>query len=185
VCLGPGCSQGFWHGQRISVVTHRHGNIGSGGPSAAREVAADVATVARMWVAAEYDDLRRAGPERGTRIRAVLGRHVIPWFGPQTSNVADITYFMVHEWLLALVGRRSSDTAENSRRPVVASSSEADLSLREAAVAGEVSLATARRRWRDGELVGAYRDAYGHVRVPELATAALRRSKREQPIGLS
>ena len=46
-------------------------------------------------------------------------------------------------------------------------------------------MATVRRRWRDGELTGAYRDSHGSVRVPELATAALRRAKRERPVGLS
>jgi hypothetical protein len=61
----------------------------------------------------------------------------------------------------------------------------AELSLKEAAAAGQVSLATARRRWRDGELVGAYRNSYGHVRVPDLAVAALQTARREQPAGLS
>jgi hypothetical protein len=66
-----------------------------------------------MWVAATYDDLRRAGPDRGVRVRFVLDHYVIPWFGPQTSRVGDITYFMVREWLLTLVGRQRSEP----RRP--------------------------------------------------------------------
>ena len=151
-----------------------------------REVPADVASVAQMWVAATYDDLRRAGPDRGTRVRGVLDRYVIPWFGPQTSSVGDITYFMVHEWLLTLVGRQRSEPDHHPPpEGVGAPRTYRDLSLREAAEAGEVSVATVRRRWRDGELTGAYRDSHGSVRVPELATAALRRAKRERPIGLS
>ena len=60
-----------------------------------------------------------------------------------------------------------------------------ELSLREVAAMGEVSLATARRRWRDGELTGAYRDAHGHVRVPESAAAAVRKAKPNRPVGLA
>jgi hypothetical protein len=48
-----------------------------------REVRGDVASVAQMWVAAAYDDLRRAGPDRGIRVRGVLDRYMIPWFGPE------------------------------------------------------------------------------------------------------
>lgn len=47
---------------------------------------------------------------------------------------------------------------------------------------GGVSLATLRRRWRDGELPSAYRDANGQIRVSEAAAAAL--ATRERP-GLS
>lgn len=151
------------------------------------EVPDDVASVAQMWVAAAYDDLRRAGPDRGIRVRGVLDRYVIPWFGPQTSTVGEITYLMVHEWLLTLVGRQLSGVRDSQpgSEDVEASRAKGDLSLREAAEAGDVSLATARRRWRDGELSGAYRDSQGHVRVPELAAVALRRAKRERPVGLS
>jgi integrase len=152
-----------------------------------REAREDVASVAEMWVAAAYDDLRRAGPDRGIRVRGVLDRYVIPWFGPQTSTVGDITYLMVHEWLLTLVGRQPSGIRDSppGTGDVVGSKTEGKLSLREAAKAGDVSLATARRRWRDGELTGAYRDSQGHVRVPELAAVALQRAKRERPVGLS
>ena len=140
-----------------------------------------------MWVAVAYDDLRRAGPDRGAQVRGVLDRYVIPWFGPQTSGVGDISYFMVHEWLLTLVGRRRSELPDRQQRPLVlgGASPERELSLREAAAVGKVSVATARRRWRDGELSGAYRDSQGHIRVPEPATVALRRATRERPAGLS
>jgi integrase len=154
---------------------------------AVREVPDDVASVAQMWVAATCDDLRRAGPDRGTRVRGVLDRYVIPWFGPQTASVGDITYFMVHEWLLTLVGRGRSESDDRPPVPEVVGAARAyrELSLREAAEVGAVSVATVRRRWRDGELTGAYRDAHGYVRVPEPATAALRKAKRERPVGLS
>ena len=157
------------------------------GAQARREVPSDVASVSQMWVAAAYDDLRRAGPDRGAQVRGVLDRYVIPWFGPQTSGVGDISYFMVHEWLLTLVGRRRSEPADRQKSPAVlgVSSADREFSLREAAEVGQVSLATARRRWRDGELTGAYRDSHGHVRVPEPATVGLRRARRECPPGLS
>jgi len=75
--------------------------------------------MAHMWVAATYDDLRRAGPGRGTRVRGVLDRYVIPWFGPQTASVGDITYFMVHEWLLIQVGRGRSEPDDRPPKPQV------------------------------------------------------------------
>lgn len=59
----------------------------------ARECRADVASVARMWVAAAYDDLRRAGPDRAVQVRRILDAYVVPWFGPQTASVGEITYF--------------------------------------------------------------------------------------------
>jgi integrase len=154
---------------------------------ARREVPDDVASVAQMWVSAAYDDLRRAGPDRGIQVRGILDRYVIPWFGPRTTCVGDISYFMVHEWLLTLVGRRRSEPAGRQKSSVIPRQSKADreLSLREAAEVGQVSLATVRRRWRDGELSGAYRDSHGRIRVPGPATVALRRATRENPAGLS
>lgn len=46
-------------------------------------------------------------------MRRVLDSYVIPWFGSQTSTVGDITYFMVHEWLLILIGRRRGEPEES------------------------------------------------------------------------
>ena len=151
------------------------------------ELPGDVASVARVWVAAAYDDLRRAGPDRAFEVRRILDRYVVPWFGPQTTTVGDISYFMVHEWLLTLVGRRRLELADHGQVPALfgLAQTDGDLSLREAAEKAEVSLATARRRWRDGELPGAYRDSHGQVRVPEPTVAALYRAKRERPAGLS
>ena len=171
----------------------RYGWTGAVNPDAGcpatpeRELRADVASVGRMWVDAAYDDLRRAGPDRAEQIRRILDSYVLPWFGPQTSTVGDISYFMVHEWLLNLVGR-GQGTPDNSRRVPASYRGPrigGELSLRGAAAMGEVSLATARRRWRDGELTGAYRDAHGHVRVPESAAAALRKAKPNRLVGLA
>ena len=47
-----------------------------------------------------------------------------------------------------------------------------------------MSLPTVRRRWRDGELPGAYRNPKGHIRVPHAALDAVR-NKRHTPTGLS
>lgn len=60
-------------------------------------------SVARMWVAAAYDDLRRAGPGQARQVRRILDGYVLPWFAPKTTTVGDISYFMVHDWLLHLV----------------------------------------------------------------------------------
>jgi hypothetical protein len=129
-----------------------------------------------MWVAAAYDDLRRAEPDRAKQVRRIIDGYLLPWFTPQTNTVADITYFMVHEWLLTLVGRRSSQPESDRQIPVLKAVGEyREVSMREAAVAAKVSVATVRRRWRDGELVGAYRDSHGHIRVPEATAAAVRK----------
>jgi hypothetical protein len=128
-------------------------------------LADDIASVAHRWVAAAYDDLRRAGPERADQVRRLLDGYVIPWFGPQTTTVADVSYGMTHQWLLAMAGRgRTALNEPPMRTPLPPAGSEGSgppptdcqLSLRQAAVAGQVSLSTARRRWRDGELPGAY-----------------------------
>jgi integrase len=60
-----------------------------------------------------------------------------------------------------------------------------ELSLRETASLANVSVATIRRRWRAGELVGAYRDERGWVRVPAAAAESLRRATRDRPGGFS
>lgn len=138
-------------------------------------------------MAAAYDDLRRAGPDRARQVRRILDGYVLPWFAPQTSTVGDISYFMVHDWLLHLVGRGQGEPAPSApAEPLLITVGEGrELSLREAAVTARVSVSTVRRRWRDGELVGAHRDTDGRVRIPEATAVAVRRSKRERPVGLS
>ncbi len=142
-------------------------------PTEPAKLSPDVASVAKAWMAAAYDDLRRGGPERAERVRRIVDGLLVPWFAPRTTTVADVTYFMAHEWLLHLVGR---DPA-TCRAPVpVPSPDEAggeEMSLAEAAEAAGVSLPTARRRWRAGLLPGAYRDAAGQVRVPAAAVGAI------------
>ena len=78
------------------------------------ELAADFRSVADLWVATAYDDLRRAGPDRAVQVRWILERYVHPWFVPQTDTIGDVTYFMVHAWLLRLAGRPLSDPARES-----------------------------------------------------------------------
>jgi hypothetical protein len=64
-----------------------------------------------MWVAAAYDDLRRAGPDRARQVRRILDGYLLPWFAPQTTTAGEISYFMVHDWLLHLVGRGQGEPA--------------------------------------------------------------------------
>ena len=82
------------------------------GPSA---LAADIRSVGDLWVATAYDDLRRAGLDRATQVRWILNRYVNPWFAPQTGTLGDITYFMVHAWLLRLAGRPRADPGRGTR----------------------------------------------------------------------
>lgn len=149
---------------------------------AARGVAGDVASVAGMWAVAALDDLRRAGPDRAAQVRRILESYVLPWLVPRTGTVGDISYVMVHEWLLMLVGRWPGDPDECDPGPALVAVSRAarERSLRETAEAAGVSLATARRSWRYGELLGAYPDVRGHVRVPETTVAALRSAKQRR-----
>ena len=72
--------------------------------------ATDIASVGELWVTRAYDDLRRAGPDRATQVRWILSRYVNPWFEPQTSTIGEVTYFMVHAWLMRLAGRPLADT---------------------------------------------------------------------------
>ena len=125
-------------------------------------------------MAAAYDDLRRGGPERAERVRRIVEGFLVPWFAPRTATVADVTYFMAHEWLLHLVGAADPATRHAPFPvPTAGEQGRAELSLAEAAEAAGVSLPTARRRWRAGQLPGAYRDAAGQVRVPAAALGAI------------
>jgi hypothetical protein len=69
-------------------------------------------TTSPRWLAVTYNDLRRTGPDRGARIRGVLDTYMIPSSGPQTKTMGDTTYFMVHEWILMLVGRQPREETD-------------------------------------------------------------------------
>ena len=64
---------------------------------------------------AAYEDLRRGGPDRAERVRRIIDGYLVPWFAPRTTTVADVTYYMAHDWLLHLVGREH--TAKHPVRP--------------------------------------------------------------------
>ncbi|MDA8285612.1 MAG: site-specific integrase, partial [Actinomycetota bacterium] len=147
----------------------------------------DVASLAKAWMAAAYDDLRRGGPERAERVRRIVEGFLVPWFAPRTTTISDVTYFMAHEWLLHLVGRDRAEASGTLLGPPPVPGPWRDgeeLSLAQAAKAAGVSLPTARRRWRAGQLPGAYRDQSGQVRVPAAAAFAIT-VKRRAPAGLS
>ncbi len=138
-------------------------------------------------MAAAYEDLRRGGPERAERVRRIVEGFLVPWFAPRTATIAEITYFMAHEWLLHLVGRDRAQASDTALGPPPAPGryrDDEELSLAEAARAAGVSLPTARRRWRAGQLPGAYRDPTGCVRVPAAAVSSIT-TKRRAPAGLS
>ncbi len=152
-------------------------------PTEAAKLQPDVASVAKAWMAAAYEDLRRGGPGRAERVRRIVEGFLVPWFAPRTTTISDVTYFMAHEWLLHLVGR--DPAVRRAPLPVpVSEAGRAELSLAGAARAAGVSLPTARRRWRSGLLPGAYRDPAGQIRVPTAAAAAIGHIERA-PTGLS
>jgi len=146
----------------------------------------DVASVARAWMNAAYEDLRRGGPERAERVRRIVEGYLVPWFAPRTTTISDLSYLMAHEWLLHLVGRDRAGGAATSvvSMPTLDGAEGLELGLAEAAEQADVSLPTVRRRWRAGQLPGAYRDARGHVRVPAAAVVAIS-TKPRAPRGLS
>jgi integrase len=154
-------------------------------------ISPDVASVANAWMAAAYEDLRRAGPERADQVRRVVDTYLVPWFAPKTKTVGDITYFMAHDWLLHLVGRLdtappASPRARNTDRPgPLVPVTSGEVGLAEAARLCGLSLPTLRRRWHEGQLPGAYRDPHGHVRVPVRALKNVPGAKRRRSVGLS
>ena len=152
-------------------------------PTEAAKLQPDVASIAKAWMAAAYDDLRRGGPGRAERVRRIVEGFLVPWFAPRTTTISDLTYFMAHEWLLHLVGR--DPAVPRAALPVPSpDAGKGELSLAEAARAAGVSVPTARRRWRSGLLPGAYRDPAGQIRVPVPAVAAIGHIERA-PTGLS
>ena len=160
-------------------------------PPKPAKIQPDIASVANAWMNAAYEDLRRGGPDRAERVRRIIDGYLVPWFAPRTTTVADVTYYMAHDWLLHLVGRdHPSKTRSAPSMPTALTDSVADtggtgeLTLIEVAHLSGMSMATVRRRWRDGELSGAYRNAKGHVRVPRSALDTVH-SKRHTPTGLS
>ena len=151
----------------------------------------DIASVANAWMNAAYEDLRRGGPDRAERVRRIIDGYLVPWFAPRTTTVADVTYYMAHDWLLNLVGREHptktrSIPATPAISPACARTNRGseELTLAEVARLSGMSLATVRRRWRAGELPGAYRNPKGHVRASTAALDAVR-NKRHTSTGLS
>jgi hypothetical protein len=160
-------------------------------PPKPAKIQPDIASVANAWMNAAYEDLRRGGPDRAERVRRIIDGYLVPWFAPRTTTVADVTYYMAHDWLLHLVGREHpTKTRSVPATPAVAAASartdreSEELTLAEVARLSGMSLPTVRRRWRDGELPGAYRNPKGHVRVPMTALDTVR-NKRHTPTGLS
>jgi integrase len=156
-----------------------------------QKISPDIASVANAWMAAAYEDLRRGGPERAESVRRIVEAYLVPWFAPRTETIADVTYYMVHEWLLHLVGRAASNGSNGSTAPGSAGAAPADpdlskeVSLQEAARLCGVSVPTMRRRWRAGQLRGAYRDGEGRIRIPVRALRSLGASKGAERNGLS
>jgi AcrR family transcriptional regulator len=160
-------------------------------PPKPAKIQPDIASVANAWMNAAYEDLRRGGPDRAERVRRIIDGYLVPWFAPRTTTVADVTYYMAHDWLLHLVGREHpTKTRSIPATPALSAVSAGtgreseELTLAEVARLSGMSLPTVRRRWRDGELPGAYRNVKGHVRVPHAALDAVR-NKRHTPTGLS
>ncbi len=99
----------------------------------------------------------------GERVRRILDGCLVPRFTPRTTPVADVSYFMVHDWLRHLVVRgpvtnlRSTSSVPTSPTSRLGAAGE-ELSLAESTSLSGMSLATVRRRWLAGQqLPGAYR----------------------------
>jgi len=87
-----------------------------------------------MWLRGPgLDDrrIRRPSPWRSRTRRsrqAPRGGFLVPWFAPRTTTIADVTYFMAHEWLLHLVGR--DQECLHRRRPGLLSSPPKHVAIR-------------------------------------------------------
>jgi AcrR family transcriptional regulator len=168
---------------RTTKKTHRK----PAPPPALVKVQPDVTSVAKAWMNAAYEELRRGGPDRAERVRRIIDGYLVPWFAPRTATVADVTYYMAHEWLLHLIGRQQGARPGSSPARAITSeppSDDMELTLAEAARASGVSVPTVRRRWRDGLLPGAYRNADGQIRIPAAAVGVIG-TKQRHPTGLS
>jgi len=156
-------------------------------PAPAR-IQPDVASVAKAWMSAAYEDLRRGGPDRAERVRRIVDGYLVPWFAPRTATISELSYLMAHEWVLHLIGRQetAASSAGQAGLPLrtQVDPEATELSLAEAARAAGVSVPTVRRRWRDGRLPGAYRNPLGQIRIPPSALGAIT-TKRRAPTGLS
>jgi AcrR family transcriptional regulator len=171
--------------------THKPTTRPKPAPPKPAKIQPDIASVANAWMNAAYEDLRRGGPDRAERVRRIIDGYLVPWFAPRSTTVADVTYYMAHDWLLHLVGREHPTTTRSIPATPATSPASArtdrgseELTLAEVARLSGMSLPTVRRRWRDGELPGAYRNPKGHVRVPTAALDAVR-NKRHMSTGLS
>jgi integrase len=146
----------------------------------------DVASVAAAWMGIRYDEMQRGGPDRARRVRRIIEGHLVPWFAPRTVTVADVSYYLVHDWLLHLVGREPTPRDGRQGRPAVYAAVVRDgdeVGLADAARMCGVSVVTMRRRWQSRRLPGAHRDHRGHVRVPGEALRAF--GVADRPVGLS
>jgi integrase len=151
-------------------------------------ISPDIASVANAWMAAAYEDLRRGGPERAESVRRIVEAYLVPWFAPRTETVADVTYFMAHDWLLHLVGRAEANgtrTGSPARPRPASEPTPKEVTLQEAARLCGVSVPTVRRRWRAGQLPGAYRDAERRIRIPARALRSVGKPKDSVRNGLS
>ena len=146
----------------------------------------DVASVAKAWMSAAYEDLRRGGPDRAERVRRIIDGYLVPWFAPRTTAIVDVSYLMAHDWVLHLIGRQHPSAQSAGPRPQRAGADPeaSELTLAEAARVAGVSVPTVRRRWRGGRLPGAYRNPLGQIRIPATALSAIT-TQRRAPTGLS
>ena len=59
----------------------RQAGTGSHAPTVTK-IQPDVASVAKAWMSAAYEDLRRGGPDRAERVRRIVEGYLVPWFAP-------------------------------------------------------------------------------------------------------
>jgi integrase len=149
------------------------------------KIAPDIASVAKAWMSAAYEDLRRGGPDRAERVRRLVEGYLVPYFAPRTTTIADVTYQHCHDWLLSLVGRDQPALAKHNSAAAVVAADDEEIGLAELARRAGVSLPTVRRRWRAGTLPGAYRDRHGQVLVPAASIGAVNAKITSRAQGLS
>lgn len=131
---------------------------GSGRPSAKSKVAAPptIAEVAWAWHHDNYEIFRRGDLERAEGVRGVIDNHILPFFGPRLTTVADLDDPVRGPELCTQFAQHLA--AQDAATPAPTAMTDGGSELLDASAAAarfNSSVSTVNRRRRDGKLTAA------------------------------